>query len=112
MYPFYLNQPLLTRKHIAVRLKLAREHLDWSVEQWQTVIWSDETMVRNQSDLRSKLVFRLRNRREKYAPKHVKPKSSYGGVSKMVWACFVGNKLGPIVFMDSSITKHVYISML
>ena len=30
----------------------------------------------------------------------------------MVWACFVGDKLGPIVFVDSSIMKEVYINML
>ena len=107
-----VNRPLLTRKHIAARLKWAREHSDWSLEQWQSVIWSDETMVRNRSDPRPKLVFRHRNKREKYDPKNVQPKSSYGGASQMVWACFVGNKLGPIVFMDSSITKDVYISML
>ena len=82
------------------------------MEQWQSVIWSDETMVRNRSDSRSKLVFRRRNKREKYDTKNVQPKSSYGGASQMVWVCFVGNKLGPIVFMDSSITKDVYILML
>ena len=68
--------------------------------------------MRNQSNPRSKFVFQRRNKHEKYDPKNVKPKSSYGGASQMVWACFVGNKLGSIVFMDSSITKDVYISML
>jgi len=82
------------------------------MEQWQSVIWSDETMVRNQDDPRPKRIFRRRNNREKYDPKNVQPKSGYGGASQMVWGCFIGDKLGPIVFMDSSITKDVYISML
>jgi len=30
----------------------------------------------------------------------------------MVWACFIGDKLGPIVFVDSSVTKEVHMSML
>jgi transposase len=107
-----VNRPLLTPKQIAERLKWARDHQNWSVEHWQRVIWSDETMVRNRNDPRPKLVFRRRNKLEKYDPKNVQPKSNYGGASQMVWACFVGDKLGPIVFMDSSITKEVYIEML
>ena len=107
-----VNRPLLTKKQIAARLKWAREHRDWSVEQWQQVIWSDETIVRNQNDRRPKLVFRRRNKREKYDPKNVQPKSSYGGASQMAWGCFIGDKLGPIVFVDSSITKEVYLGIL
>jgi hypothetical protein len=30
----------------------------------------------------------------------------------MVWAYFIDNRFGPIVFIDSSIMKEVYISML
>ena len=107
-----VKRPLLTAKHIAARLKWAHEHVNWSLEQWQSVIWSDESMVRNQNDPRPKLVFRRRNKREKYDPKNVQAKSSYGGASQMIWACFIGDKLGPIVFMDSSVTKEVYMGML
>ena len=69
-------------------------------------------MVRNQYDSRPKLVFQRRNKYEKYDPRNVQPKSGYGGASQMVWACFVSDKLGPIVFVDSSITKEVHINML
>jgi len=30
----------------------------------------------------------------------------------MVWGCFVGNKLGHIIFMDKSIKKDIYIRVL
>ena len=30
----------------------------------------------------------------------------------MVWGCFVGNKLGPIVSIDGSITGDKYIALL
>ena len=107
-----VNRPLLTKKQIAARLKWAREHRNWSLEQWRRVLWSDETMVKNQNDPRPKLVFRRPNKREKYDPKNVQPKSGYGGASQMVWGCFIGDKLGPILFVDTSITKEVYIGML
>jgi len=68
--------------------------------------------VRSQSDPRPKFVFRRRNKCEKYNPKNVQAKSGSSGASQMVWACFIGDKLGPIVFVDSSATKEVYMSML
>ena len=30
----------------------------------------------------------------------------------MIWGCFAGNKLGPIVFIDENIKKDVYINVL
>jgi len=30
----------------------------------------------------------------------------------MIWGCFVGNKLGPIVFIDENINAEVYTQIL
>jgi DDE superfamily endonuclease len=30
----------------------------------------------------------------------------------MIWGCFIGNKLGPIVFIDGTVNKEVYVGML
>ena len=35
-----------------------------------------------------------------------------GELSQMIWGCFVGNKLGPIVFIDGTIRKELYIAIL
>lgn len=107
-----VNRPLLTRKHARARLKWAREYRHWSVEQWRKVIWSDETIVRNQSDPRGLRVFRRQDKREKYDPKNIQPKSKYGGASQMIWGCFVDDKIGPIAFIDVSIKKEVYMNVL
>ncbi len=37
--------PLLKPVHVQARLKLAREHLDDPEEDWENVIWSDETKI-------------------------------------------------------------------
>ena len=47
-------------------------------------------------------------KREKY----VQPKVKYGDASQMIWGCFVDDKIGPIAFIDVSITKEVYINIL
>ncbi|GFU12056.1 transposable element Tcb1 transposase [Trichonephila clavipes] len=35
--------PLLTKRHRQLRLRWAREHHDWSMDQWERVAWSDES---------------------------------------------------------------------
>ncbi|GFU16144.1 HTH_Tnp_Tc3_2 domain-containing protein [Trichonephila clavipes] len=35
--------PLLDGRHRAARLSCAREHMDWRVEDWKRVAWSDES---------------------------------------------------------------------
>ncbi|GFU71879.1 transposable element Tcb1 transposase [Trichonephila clavipes] len=35
--------PLLTKRHRQQHLRWAREHRDWSMDQWERVAWSDES---------------------------------------------------------------------
>ena len=39
-------------------------------------------------------------------------KARDGHLSQMIWACFVGNKLGPIVFLLGSVNQDVYMELL
>jgi transposase len=47
-----------------------------------------------------------------YAPKNIQGVKKGAGLSQMVWGCFIGNKLGPLVFIDETIKKEVYIQLL
>ena len=38
-----LNSCVALRRLIGKRLQFAREHLDWTLEQWMKVMWSDES---------------------------------------------------------------------
>ena len=107
-----VERPLLSKKHAAQRLQWAREHKSWTREDWERVAWSDECAVRKDSDPRQTYVFRRQNNREKYALKNIRPKVRNGGILQMVWACFVGTKLGPIAFIDGSVNTTVYIDIL
>ena len=106
-----LNRPLLTKEHAKKRLKWARECRYWT-EQWGKVIWSDESAIQKDSDTRTMWVWRHQCKAEKYAPKNVVGKKRDGELSQMIWGCFVGNKLGPIVFIDGTIRKEAYIAIL
>ncbi|RZC32128.1 HTH Tnp Tc3 2 domain containing protein, partial [Asbolus verrucosus] len=35
--------PLLTREHRVVRLRFAREHQNWGIEEWGRILFTDES---------------------------------------------------------------------
>ena len=39
------KKPFLSKKHKNERLKFAKEHKDWTMDDWKRVIWSDETKI-------------------------------------------------------------------
>ena len=103
---------LLTTKDAKARYKWAKAHRHLTKEDWAKFAWSDESLIKQDSDPCQLWVFRRQTKREKYDPKNIRTKLKYGGVKQMVWGCFCGNKLGPIVFIDGSVNSHVYISVL
>lgn len=107
-----VNSPLLTPKHAKKRLAWARAYQHWTVDDWKRVIWSDECAVQKDSNATGYWVFRRQNKREKYASQNVRMKSKSGNLSQMIWACFVGNTLGPIVFISDSINQDAYMGLL
>ena len=107
-----VKRALLTKYHAKQRLGWAKEHQHWPVEQWAKVICSDESAIKKDSDARTAWIFRHQNKREKYLPINVIGKKQDGNLSQMVWGCFMGNKLGPLVFIDENINKDVYIAVL
>jgi len=107
-----VKRPLLTAEHAKRRLAWAKAHHHWTVDDWRRVIWSDESAIQKDSNATGYWVFRRQNKREKYAPRNVRAKARDGNLSQMIWACFVGDKLGPIVFISGSVNQDVYMEML
>ena len=107
-----VKRPFFTPKHAKQHLAWARAHQNWTVDDWKRIIWSDECPVQKDSKAPNNWVFRRQNKREKYAPRNVQMKAKYGNVSQLIWGCFVGDKLGPIVFFPSTVNQDVYIEVL
>ena len=95
-----------------MRLQWAREHQHWTREDWARVAWSDESAIKKDSDTRKMHVWRHQDKYEKYLPRNICGKQHDGGLSQIVWKCFIGNKLGLLVFIDDKINKDVYITIL
>ena len=106
------ERTLLTKERATKHLKWARAHQHWTRDDWAKIVWSDEWLLRQDSDPRKLWVFRRQNKREKFAPKNIRGKLDHGGVSVMVWACFCNDKLGPLTFIDGNMNSHVYTSIL
>lgn len=103
-----VQRPRLTEKHAATRLKWAKEHLEWTVDMWRKVGWSDECSVEKTKDPRQVWVFRREGAAEKYLPKNVVVKDKARGVSLMVWACFADYYISPLAPLHGAQDKDAY----
>jgi hypothetical protein len=77
---------------------MALEHINWSIEDWKRVIWSDESSIWVGVNPRRQWVIRPPG--ERLNRKYVKKTFKSAQVKVMVWACFTGDRLGPMIICD------------
>lgn len=75
--------PKLTAAHRQARLQFAREHVDWTLDQWRAVLFSDETRVSLFCNDRRRRVYRRQG--ERFAQACIQETVEYGGGSCMFW---------------------------
>lgn len=75
--------PQLTTAHRQARLRFARDHVNWTIAQWESVLFSDESrMTLYGSDGRRNV---MRRPGERYSQCCIRETVSYGGGSVMFW---------------------------
>ena len=82
------KRPLLTPQVAALRLKWAKEHVEWTFEQWEKIIWSDECSVERGTGKRREWCFRMPD--QKWDKDMIQGYRKGHDISLMVWACFWG----------------------
>ena len=80
--------PLLTDQQAAIRLQCARDHRGWTLERWNTMIWSDECSASKGDGRRRSWVFKTRQ--QKWEKEMIQGTRPSGGVSQMIWGAFSG----------------------
>lgn len=75
--------PKLTAEHRRIRREFAREHKDWTVDQWKAVLFSDKTRVCLFCNDRRRRVYRRQG--ERYSRACLEETVGYGGGSCMFW---------------------------
>lgn len=104
------RKPLLRPQNIKKRLQWAREHLHWTGEQWNSVLWSDESKFELFGSKRRKYVRRRKG--ERNHPQCTTPTVKHGGGSVMVWGCFAADKVGDLHKVQGILNQHGYHSIL
>ena len=93
-------KPFLTEKQRKARYQFAKEHLNWTVDQWKRVIWTDESSFQIGANVVKKKVWRRRF--EKYKKSCIKASFKSGRTSVMVWGAICGGKKFPLVIMPKN----------
>jgi ketohexokinase/beta-glucosidase len=76
-------KPFLVQRHIAQRLVFAQEHLNWTMEQWSNVIWTDEATFEIGQNVRQLRVWRSAG--EEYNIECTGSTFKSGRSSLMIW---------------------------
>jgi len=105
-----VKKPLLRAANIKKRYAWAKEHQDWTEEQWKTVLWTDESKFELFGSHRRTYVRRRPG--ERFHHECIVPTVKHGGGSVMVWGCFGGTKVGDLVKIDGTMDKKVYHNIL
>lgn len=91
------------------RLKWARDHINWDLEQWNKIHWSDESRFEVCiGDSRSRV---LRERNETFHPDCLKRKVKFPA-SVMVWGLMSAKGVGRLYFIDGIVNTDKYLTIL
>lgn len=104
------NKPYLSKKNIRHRLAWGRAHLDWTIEDWKRVVFSDETKInRFGSDGN---MYGWKSRDEALQTRHVRQTVKHGGGNIKLWSCITSQGVGFIVRIEGNLTKEIYLNIL
>ncbi|KAK3544982.1 hypothetical protein QTP86_031018, partial [Hemibagrus guttatus] len=102
--------PLIKPVRVRARLKSAREHLDDPEEDWENVIWSDETKIELFGKNSTCRVWRRKN--AELHPKNTIPTVKHGGGNIMLWGCFSAKGPGRLIRVKERMNGAMYREIL
>ena len=105
-----VKKPFIPEKNRKARLEFAKEHQDWTIEDWKKVAFSDESKFNLFGNDGKQYVRRPRSTR--MAPKYCIPTVKYGGGNVKIWGVFSSSGVGPLVLIEGIMTAQVYKNIL
>lgn len=105
-----IKKPLLRIVNKKKRLEWAKKHANWTAEQWNSVLWTDESKFEIFGSKRRVYVRRFPG--EQMNDDCVVSTIKHGNGNVMVWGCFAGNRVGTLKKIDGILRKEGYLSIL
>lgn len=102
--------PLLKPAHVQARLKFANDHLDDPEEEWEKVMWSDETKIELFGLNSTRRVWR--KKKDEYNPKNTIPTVKHGGGNIILWGCFSAKGTGRLHRIEGRMDGAMYREIL
>jgi len=104
------RKPLLRKINIKKRLRFAKQHAHWTLEQWYQVLWTDESKVEL---FGSKRLVRVRRRNgERFKSFCLVPTMKHGGGSIMIWAAISAYGAAPLKRIEGIMEQNMYHNIL
>jgi hypothetical protein len=104
------KRPFLSKQHRRERLDFAITHQDWTVEDWKTVVWSDETKINRLGSDGRKWVWKKAG--EGLSDRLVQGTKKFGGGSLMMWGCMLWEGAGYACRIDGRMDGELYTKIL
>ncbi|SPC63740.1 related to transposase [Ustilago sp. UG-2017b] len=104
-----VKKPKLLKRHYIAHCKFANEHKDMTVEDWNKVIWSDETKI-NFFRPDGKQFCWVKN--TGFNSKLVRPTVKFGSGSIMIWGCMTWEGVGGMCLVLGIMDSDQYIEIL
>lgn len=104
------RKPMFSAKNRKARIKFAKEHAQWTKEDWMKILWSDESKYNLVSSDGISYVRRPTNERNNV--RYQVPTVKHGGGNVMVWGCFSRDSVGPLVQIKETMDRFLYQDIL
>lgn len=101
-----VKKPLLRPVNRRKRLAFAQKHKNWTIDQWKSVLWTDESKFELFGNKRRQYVRRKQG--ERFKSQCIAPTVKHGGGSVMLWGCFSYDGVGDLVKIDGIMRKEDY----
>lgn len=100
------NKPKISPVNRKLRLAFGKSRVDWTDIDWKNVIWSDETKINRFGSDGVSWCYKRSD--EGIRLEQVNQTVKHGGGSVMVWSCITWEGVGYLVFIDTTMDKHLY----
>ena len=106
------RKPFLSDKHKAARLKWAKEHKGWTLEDWLHVIWTDEATFETGLDIRSCYITRRKG--TGMESRYLKPTFKSGRSNLGIWGAIALGVKGAMHFLEkeNGMNSDIYINQV